>query len=91
MLFVRIADEVERKEGEQQEEHVVVFASFLPRRDLSGVRLRIVVVDALVQPVSVGVNVELFKVTELIERVVLQIVDFDHVIFGRLWLIGVAV
>jgi len=53
-----------------------------PGRDLRWVRLRIPVLGPGVEPVAVGVHVELLEVPVLVERVVLEVVHLYHVVLG---------
>lgn len=91
MFLVRGSDPEERNEGHQHEEHVQHFGALFPGRDLGGVGLGVEVVDPHVQPVTIVVNVELLQILELVLRVVLQVVHFDHVVFGGLGLVSVPV
>ena len=81
----------EGKEWQEYEEHVTELAALLPRRDLSRICLFIQVVDTTVEPVTVAIDMELFHVSELIHRMVLEIVGFDLVILGRLRLISISI
>ena len=74
LLLVLVAEEVEGEDRERQVNHVVELASHLPGRQLTGIRLRLEVIGATVQPVLVAVRVQLIEVLELIERVMLQVV-----------------
>ena len=56
----------------------------LPRRDLAGVGLLEEIVNAVVKPVTIAVDMELIEVFEFIERVMLQIVGNDLVLLLRL-------
>ena len=55
-----------------------------PRRDLAGVGLLEEIVNAVVKPVTIAVDMELLEVSEFIERVMLQIVGNDLVLLLRL-------
>jgi len=50
---------------------VVPLGAHLPGGDLCGISFGVPVVSAPVQPVSIVVNMELFKFSELVERVML--------------------
>ena len=63
-----------REEGEEYEERVGEFAAHFPRRNFGWVRLTVKVVHATVQPIPVPVAVKFLKVSELVQRVVLQVV-----------------
>ena len=56
----------------------------LPRRDLARVGLLEEIVNAVVKPVTIAVDMELLKVSEFIERVMLQIVRHDLILLLRL-------
>ena len=77
----------EREEWQEYEEHVTKLAALLPRRDLSRICLFIQVVDTTVEPVTVAIDMELFHVSELIHRMVLEIVGHNLILLGRLRLI----
>ena len=77
----------EGKEWQEYEEHVTKLAALLPRRDLSRVCLFIQVVDTAVEPVTVAIDMELIHISELILRMVLEIVGHNLILLGRLRLI----
>ena len=87
MVLVVLAHPVERDKWQKHVEHVTELAAHLPGWDLGGVSLLVQIVDATVQPVSVAINVELLEVSELVERMVLQVVRLDLVVLWRLRLI----
>ena len=87
MLLVARAKDGEAEEGEKDEEHVSELAALLPRRDLSRVRLFIKVVNATVEPVTVAINMEFFEVTELVLRMMLQVMSNDLILLSRLRLV----
>ena len=45
------------------------------------------VVGSTVQPMSIPINVELIEVSELVERMVLQIMRLDLFVLSGLWLV----
>ena len=69
------------------------FVALLPRRDAAGVRVGFFaqVVHTAMQPVAIAVDMELFEVSELVQRVVLQVVDLDLVILAGLGLVRITV
>ena len=73
--YILIAEPVEWNEGEDQEERVRPLWAHFPGGDLGGIGLRVPVVDTLMEPVTVVVYVELLKVPEFIQGVVLQVVN----------------
>ena len=75
VLLVLIAEEVHGEQGEYQEERVAPLWAHFPGGDLGGIGLRVPVVDTLMEPVTVVVYVELLKVPEFIQGVVLQVVN----------------
>merc|ERR1711957_978718 len=81
---------MKEKKGEQIE-RVMLLASSLPRRDLGGVGFCVVVIDTSMEPVTVGINMEVVQASELVLRMVLQVVGLDHFVFSRLTLILVSV
>ena len=87
MILVTIADKDETNNGEENEEHVADLAAHLPGRNVTGVSLFSDVINTSVKPVTIAVDMEFFEVTELIERVMFQIVGNDLVLFLRLGLI----
>ena len=66
MVLVGVAEDSEWKERQKDEEHVANLAAHFPRWDLSWVRFFTEVVNSTMEPVAVAINMELFKVTELI-------------------------
>jgi len=87
MLLVAAAEDGEAEEGEHDEKHVAELATLLPRRDLSRVSLLSEVVNATVEPVTVPVNMEFFEITELVLRMVLQVMSNDLILLSRLGLV----
>ena len=75
MLLVLVAEVVHWEKGEDQKEEVTPLWAHLPRGNLSWVGLSVPVVDTLMEPMAVVVNMELLKISEFVERVMLQIVD----------------
>jgi len=75
MLLILVAEEVQRENGEDQEEGVRQLGTHFPRGDLSGIGLSVPVVGASMEPVTVVVNVELLEIAELIQRMMLQVVN----------------
>jgi hypothetical protein len=69
----------------------MLFASSFPRRDLCRVSLSVVVINTSVKPMSVRVNMEIVKTSELILRMMFQVVSLDHLVFSRLTLIFMSV
>ena len=63
----------------------------LPGRYLLRISLLAEVVDTTVQPVTIGIDMELFKVTEFVQRMMLEVVGFDLIIFGGLGLISISI
>ena len=78
LLLVLAAEEDERKHGEQQVNHVVELTAHLPSGELTAVSLRLEVVSAAVQPVTVAVHLQLVEVLELVEGMMLQVVRLCH-------------
>ena len=74
LLSVLVAEEIEGEDGERQVDHVVELAAHLPRGELTGISLGLEVIGATVQPVLVAVRLQLIKVLELIEGMMLQVV-----------------
>ena len=70
-----ISNPVERKEGENKEEGVGPLGAHFPRGDLRWETLGVPVIRATVKPMAVVVDVELLEVSELVERVMLQVVS----------------
>ena len=91
MLFVHVANHVDRNEWEEHPQEMVEFTSFLPRRNLGRVRFSVEVISTSVEPVTVRVHMELLQVPKLVQWVVLQIVGNNLVILSRLRLIAVPV
>ena len=87
VLLVALADIDQGKEGEKNVEHMSKLASLFPWRNLRRIGLLIEVVDTTVEPVTVAIDVELLEVTELILRVVLQVVRDDLIFLSRLRLV----
>ena len=75
MELVLVAEEVQGEEGEEEDEGVGPFGAHLPGGDLRGVGLRVPVVGARMQPVTVVVHMELLEVAELVQWMMLQIVN----------------
>ena len=69
----------------------MLFASSFPRRDLCRVSLSVVVINTSVKPMSVVVNMEIVKTSELIHRMMFQVVSLDHLVFSRCTLIFMSV
>ena len=91
MCLVSWTKEPETDKGQQDKEHMADLAALLPRRDLRWIGLGVVVVDTTVQPVTIGIHMVLFKVTEFVQRMMLEVVGFDLVILGRLGLILISI
>ena len=87
MAFVPITKLPEAHNGEQDEEHVANFAALFPWRDLTWVSFIAKVIDTTVKPVTIAIYMELLEVFELIQRVMLQVVSHDLVLFFGLRLI----
>ena len=79
MLLVPLADIDKGQEWEEDVEHMSKLAALLPGRDLRRVCLLIEIVDATVEPVTVAIDMKFFEVTELVLRMVLQVVSDDLV------------
>ena len=87
MRLVAVCNKREAKDGQDDQEHVTELAALMPRVDITGVRLISQMVDSLVKPVAIGVDVSLVEVTELVHGVVLKVVHNDHVFFRGLRLV----
>ena len=74
VLLVLSAEEPESKDRERQVDHMVELGAHLPSGYLPWVSLRLEVVGSSMEPVSVPVHLEIVKVFELVERMVLQVV-----------------
>ena len=91
MLLIGESKEPEADEWEEDKEEMAKLVTILPRRDLARISLLAEVVDTTVQPVTIGVDMELFKVTEFVQRMMLEVVGFDLIIFGGLGLISISI
>ena len=91
MLLIGESKEPEADEWEEDKEEMAKLVAILPGRDLARISLLTEVVDATVQPVTIGVDMELFKVTEFVQRMMLEVVGFDLIIFGGLGLISISI
>ena len=87
MGLVSGANEPEAKEGKEHVKVVTEFAALLPRRDFTWVGLSSEIVYATVQPVTVTIDMEFFQISELIKRMVLQIVGHNLILLCGLGLI----
>ena len=87
VVLVAGDDQEQTHEGEEDVEHVANLATLLPGADLSWVSLLAQVVNTSVKPVTVAINMELLEVSELVQRVVLQVVSHNLVLFCGLWLV----
>ena len=87
---VLVSEPDEGEEGEEQKERVMFLASGFPGRDLGGVSFSVVEINTSVEPMSVVINMEVVKNSELIHRMVLEVVNLDHFVFSRLTLILVS-
>jgi hypothetical protein len=74
MLLVLVPEVVHWEKGEDQKEEVTPLWAHLPRWDLSWVGLSVPVVNTLMEPVTIVVNMELLKISEFIKRMMLQVV-----------------
>ena len=90
MNSVLVSEPDEGEEGEEQKERVMFLASGFPGRDLGGVSFSVVEINTSVEPMSVVINMEVVKNSELIHRMVLEVVNLDHFVFSRLTLILVS-
>ena len=84
MRLVAISNEPEAKDGQEDKEKVAYLVTLVPRTDLAWVRLISQVVDSTMEPVTIAIDMELLEVTELVERVMLEIVDNNLVLLCRL-------
>ena len=91
MLLIGESKEPEADEWEEDKEEMAELVTIFPGRDLARISLLAEVVDTTVQPVTIGVDMELFKVTEFVQRVMLEVVGFDLIIFGGLGLISISI
>ena len=91
MLLIGCSKEPEADEWEEDKEEMAELVTVLPGRDLARISLLTEVVDTTVQPVTIGVDMELFKVTEFVQRMMLEVVGFDLIIFGGLGLISISI
>ena len=91
MLLIGESKEPEADEWEEDKEEMAELVTVLPGRDLARISLLTEVVDTTVQPVTIGVDMELFKVTEFVQRVMLEVVGFDLIIFRGLGLISISI
>ena len=66
---------------------MVELAASFPQADFSWRRLRVVVLRSRMQPVSIWIDMELLKVSELVHGVMLQVMCFNHLTFCWLGLI----
>ena len=66
---------------------MVELAASFPQADFSWRRLSVVVLWSRMQPVSIWIDMELLKVSELMHRMVLQVMCFNHLTFCWLGLI----
>ena len=90
MNSVLVSEPDEGEEGEEQKERVMFLASGFPGRDLGGVSFSYVEINTSVEPMSVVINMEVVKNSELIHRMVLEVVNLDHFVFSGLTLILVS-
>ena len=86
VLYIVRTQEIEEQRRHPEPKRVVDLAALLPGMDFSRRSFRVVVVVAVVQPVRVGVRMEVLEVAELVHWVVLQVVHLDHVVLIWLWL-----
>ena len=87
MVLVAVADDGEAEEGKENEEHVTELAALLPWGNLGRVSILVQIVNATVQPVTVTIDMELVEVTELVQRMVFQVVSHNLILFSGLGLI----
>ena len=80
----------ERECGEEQIERVMLLASSFPGRDLGGVSFSVVEIDSSVKPMPIVINMIIVESSELVHRMVLQVVNLDHLILSRLTFILVS-
>ena len=75
MFLVLVSEPVEGDEWEDEVEGVAKLGAHLPGRDLCGVGLSVPVIGTSVKPMAIVVYMEVFQVTELIQRVMLQVMN----------------
>ena len=83
VLLILFSKECEWENREEQINHVIEFAAHFPSWNLSWVSLRLEVISSSVKPMSVSINVKFIEVSELVERVMFQIMILDLVIFSN--------
>ena len=73
VLLVLATKEYEGKDWERKVDHMVELATHLPNRELTWISLRLEVIGSSVEPVSIWVDLKLTEISELIHRMVLEI------------------
>ena len=85
--LVAIPNEPEAEDGQEDKEQVTDLVTLVPWADLARVSLVAQIVHSAVKPVTIAVHMELLEVSELVERVMLEVVHDDLVLLGGLRLV----
>ena len=80
MRLVAVSNEPEAQNGQEDEEKMANFVALVPWTDLTWVRLIAQIINSAMEPVTIAINMELLEITELIQRVMLEIMHDDLII-----------
>ena len=80
MCLVAVSNEPEAQNRQEDKEKMANFVSLVPWTDLTWVSLIAQIINSAMKPMTIAIDMELLEITELIQRVMLEIVHDDLIV-----------
>ena len=87
VCLVAVSNEPEAQNRQEDKEKMANFVSLVPWTDLTWVSLIAQIINSAMKPMTIAIDMELLEITELIQRVMLEIVHDDLIVLWGLWLV----